>query len=267
MRGHVDEVCATQNRMSGGSSDSDVNELAAMPTGSSSSIAVMIVTPVAKWPRTVAELLVVGNQQVFGHVGSLGRIQRRCQRGRSSWRMAVGRREHLGAVDPRRELARVAQDGVEALVAVRRAVVEQRELTRAGFLGHVDRVLDRAVTPRALDLVLLGGVLRVVDEEVDAVAELEHVARARSRRRLRRRCPARGRRGTRPTRPSISTRKPSVGSVWRTQRERTLAPLRAKSSLATDSNATSPRSSSGVIGKNGGLITWRNTVASGPSSW
>ncbi len=55
--------------------------------------------------------------------------------------------------------------------------------------------------------------------------------------------------------------------MWRTQRERTLAPLRAKSSLATDSNATSPRNSSGVIGKNGGLITWRNTVASGPSSW
>ena len=52
-----------------------------------------------------------------------------------------------------------------------------------------------------------------------------------------------------------------MGSVWRTQRERTLAPLSAKSSLATASNATSPRSSSGVIGKNGGLITWRNTVA------
>ena len=48
MRGHVDDVCATQNRMSGGSSDNDVNELAAMPTGSSPSIAVMIVTPVAK---------------------------------------------------------------------------------------------------------------------------------------------------------------------------------------------------------------------------
>ncbi len=59
---------------------------------------------------------------------------------------------------------------------MRRAVVEQRELARAGFLGDVDRVLDGAVTPRALDLVLVGGVLRVVDEQVDAVAELEHVA-------------------------------------------------------------------------------------------
>ena len=48
--------------------------------------------------------------------------------------------------------------------------------------------------------------------------------------------------------------------MWRTQRDRTLAPLSAKSSLATASKATSPRSSSGVIGKYGGLITWRNTV-------
>ena len=48
IRGHVLDECATQNNTSGGSSDNDVNELAAMPTGSSPSIAVMIVTPVAK---------------------------------------------------------------------------------------------------------------------------------------------------------------------------------------------------------------------------
>ena len=48
MRGHVLDDFATQNSTSGGSSDTDVNELAAMPTGSSPSIAVMIVTPVAK---------------------------------------------------------------------------------------------------------------------------------------------------------------------------------------------------------------------------
>ena len=145
MRGHVDDVCATQNRISGGSSDSDVNEFAAMPTGSSPSIAVMIVTPVAKWPEHGAELLVVGDEtsSSSGNGVLLGSSAR--------WRelvaQAVGRREHLGAVDPRRELARVAQDGVEAVVAVRRAVVEQRELPRARFLGDVDRVLDGAVTP------------------------------------------------------------------------------------------------------------------------
>ena len=52
MRGQVVEVRPTQNRTSGGSRDTDVNELAATPTGSSPSMAVMIVTPVAKWPRT-----------------------------------------------------------------------------------------------------------------------------------------------------------------------------------------------------------------------
>ena len=52
MRGQVVDVFAAQNSTSGGSSDTDVNEFAAMPTGSSSSIAVMTVMPVAKWPRT-----------------------------------------------------------------------------------------------------------------------------------------------------------------------------------------------------------------------
>jgi hypothetical protein len=48
IRGHVLELCAAQNKMSGGSSDTEVNEFAAMPTGSPPSIAVMIVTPVTK---------------------------------------------------------------------------------------------------------------------------------------------------------------------------------------------------------------------------
>ena len=47
MRGHVVDVRATQNSTSGGSSDTDVNELAATPAGSPSETAVMIVTPVA----------------------------------------------------------------------------------------------------------------------------------------------------------------------------------------------------------------------------
>jgi hypothetical protein len=48
MRGQVDDDFAAQNNTSGGSSETDVNELHAMPTGSSPSIAVMIATPVAK---------------------------------------------------------------------------------------------------------------------------------------------------------------------------------------------------------------------------
>src|SRR5215471_10265763 len=52
IRGQVDDECATQNNTSGGSSDNDANAFAAIPTGSPSSIAVMIVTPVAKFPST-----------------------------------------------------------------------------------------------------------------------------------------------------------------------------------------------------------------------
>jgi hypothetical protein len=48
MRGHVDELLIAQKSTSGGSSDTVVNELHAMPTGSSPSRAVTIVTPVAK---------------------------------------------------------------------------------------------------------------------------------------------------------------------------------------------------------------------------
>jgi hypothetical protein len=48
MCGHVDDDFAAQNNTSGGSSETDVNELHAMPTGSSPFTAVMIATPVAK---------------------------------------------------------------------------------------------------------------------------------------------------------------------------------------------------------------------------
>ena len=77
---------------------------------------------------------------------------------------------------------------------------------------------------------------------------------------------ARGRTGRRPTRPPVSTRNPSVGSVWRTQRDRTFAPLTAKSSFAdrlgTPRRPAAPR---GVIGKYGGRITRRTPRRAGPS--
>src|SRR5579862_5136481 len=114
MRGQVDDVCATQKRMSGGSSESDVNELAAIPTGSSPSIAVMIVTPVAKCPRTERNCLSSGTSSSSGNGGS-----GRSARGAQLVTQTVGRREDLGTVDPRRRLARVPQDRVETVVAVR----------------------------------------------------------------------------------------------------------------------------------------------------
>jgi len=48
MLGHVLDDFAAQNNTSCGSSDTDENELTAMPTGSSPANEVMIVTPVAK---------------------------------------------------------------------------------------------------------------------------------------------------------------------------------------------------------------------------
>src|SRR5712692_9402926 len=51
--GHVVDSFDAQNSTSGGSNDTDVNALADTPMGSLSLMAVMIVTPVAKCPRTV----------------------------------------------------------------------------------------------------------------------------------------------------------------------------------------------------------------------
>jgi len=51
--GQVDESFDAQNSTSGGSSDTDEKEFADTPMGSFPSMAVMMVTPVAKCPRTV----------------------------------------------------------------------------------------------------------------------------------------------------------------------------------------------------------------------
>src|SRR5262245_15556280 len=170
MRGHVEDECATQNNTSGGSSDNDANAFAAIPTGSSSSIAVMMVTPVAKFPSTSRKRRSSGVTTTSPAGGSAIACCAAELDGE-----AVGRGEDLRTARARDEVARVAQDRVHRVVAVRWTVVEQRELARTGFARDVDRVLDGAVTPVALLLVLGSGVLRVVDHEVRAVAQLEHV--------------------------------------------------------------------------------------------
>ncbi|CNW95127.1 Uncharacterised protein [Mycobacterium tuberculosis] len=50
--GHVVEQFCTQIDTSGGSTETDVNELAAMPTGWSSTIAQTAITPHGKQPKT-----------------------------------------------------------------------------------------------------------------------------------------------------------------------------------------------------------------------
>ena len=52
--------------------------------------------------------------------------------------------------------------------------MEQREALGAGLGGHVHGVLDRAVAPGGLRRELGLGVLRVVDQQVDVAAQLEH---------------------------------------------------------------------------------------------
>ncbi|CAA9230555.1 MAG: hypothetical protein AVDCRST_MAG20-1113 [uncultured Acidimicrobiales bacterium] len=66
------------------------------------------------------------------------------------------------------------EECIHLVVAVRRVVVEQRQALGPADLGDVHRVVDAAVAPVRLLLELLRGVLGVVDEEVDPVAELEH---------------------------------------------------------------------------------------------
>ena len=145
----------------------------------------------------------------------------------------------------RGELARVGRDAIHVVVAVQRVVVEQHEAAHAGFARDVHRVLDRAVTPVPLRLVLLERVLRVVDEQVDAVAQLEHAGRDVVVGVGRRPCPDRDRGGTRPT--CRSTRRGSRASAptWRTQRERTLASPTGKSSSPVSWKRMSPGRSVG----------------------
>ncbi len=89
----------------------------------------------------------------------------------------LGCREDRRAAAARRVVLRAAQDGVDLVVAVRRIVVEQRELTDSRLVGDVHRVFDRAVSPMTLVRELRLRVLRVVDQQVGTVGELEDLVR------------------------------------------------------------------------------------------
>src|SRR2546423_13161923 len=71
MAGQVDDECAMHTSTSGGSSDTDVKELAARPDGPSGPWPVTTVTPVAKCPRTVRKwALSTPSSTVSGGSGS-----------------------------------------------------------------------------------------------------------------------------------------------------------------------------------------------------
>src|SRR4051795_4974631 len=143
MRGQVVDDFAAQNSTSGGSSETDVNELAARPTGSSPSIAVITVMPVAKWPSTER------NDAASGPItsGSLMRgAPRRAGVGREPQDHTLGRGDDLGPVVGGGTLLGLQLERVDVVVAVRGIVVEQRHRLGARLLGDVQRVVDGAVT-------------------------------------------------------------------------------------------------------------------------
>ena len=165
-----------------------------------------------------------------------------------------------------REVCRVAQDHVDVVVVVHRVVVEQHEIARTRLSRDVHRVVDRAVAPVPLRLVLLVRVLRVVDQQVDAVAQLEHLLR-----------------NVVVGIVGIATRA-VVGDV----RDRHAVPVDAVAERRADvAHPTRPHlgepdrevvvarvvepnvaaSCAGVIGKNGGHMSCANTSPSGPSAW
>src|SRR2546425_3462214 len=82
------------------------------------------------------------------------------------------RRHHGRCSHPVSQVARVAQDDVDVVIGMRRAVMEQDNLFRTGLAGDQQRVLDGAVTEMPLDLELLVRVLRIMDDDVDTVTEL-----------------------------------------------------------------------------------------------
>ena len=142
-------------------------------------------------------------------------------------------------------------------------VVEQHELLRTRLAGDVHRVVDGRVAPVPLRLVLLGRVLRVVDQQVDAVAELEDVVRhvvvgivgAAAR-------PVVGNVRDRPAAPLDAEAERQARRGARTAS----APSRGrsgKSSSPVSWNRTSAFSPSGRIGKNGGHMIRENTSPSG----
>ncbi len=138
-------------------------------------------------------------------------------------------RGDLGGPDARRGLGRALLDGVELVVAMGGIVVEQHEPAGAGFAGDVDGVLGRAVPPVPLRLRTPRSCAGRRGSRCRRRRTAPAPGRGCSRRCASGCSPDRGRGGTRPRRPPMSTRNPSVGPMWRTHRRRAPSPLRWRS--------------------------------------
>ena len=130
--------------------------------------------------------------------------------------------------------------------------------------GDVHRVVDRAVAPGGLRRELLGGVLRVVDEQVDAVAQLEHrvgtrVAAVEGH--------AGGRRGRPPTRRPSRCGSRWSAPTWGTGAHLHLGAVELEVGVATRRGSGCRRAGPRcVTGKNGGRMNSSKAASSEPSS-
>ena len=64
-------------------------------------------------------------------------------------------------------------EGQDRIVVVRRIVVKERKPSGSGGHRDVRRIFDRAVSPATLGSILLFAVLRVMDDEIGILQELD----------------------------------------------------------------------------------------------
>src|SRR5829696_8988350 len=164
MVGQLLELLLAPKPTRGGSSETEKKEPTARPAGPSPPMAVTTVTPVGKWPRTVRKWAASMPPEESSMGSGTSEIEAH----------ALGCRQDLVDPAPLRHPPGVLQEPVHEVVAVARVVVEQRQPAGARLPGHLHGEVHAAVAPVGLLLPLLRRVLRVVDEEVDAVAQLEH---------------------------------------------------------------------------------------------
>src|SRR6202042_442035 len=104
--------------------------------------------PLGPAPTTMASAAVIAGSQLYG------------QRLR-------------GSHDGHRALRKAADRPFDLAVGAVRSMVEERDLARPGHGPQADRVLGGGMAEGRFSLHLLGPEMRVVDEEIDVVGELE----------------------------------------------------------------------------------------------
>src|SRR5580704_11826765 len=158
MRGQLVELLAGARITIGGSRESAANDWQVNPTGTPSSSAVTMVMPVAKWPSTSRNRAWSRPDNERLRLAEVDRLG------------LVGRRDVLDVLGLG-QLAGQVEDLVDLAVGVGGVVVGQEEALGAGLGRHVHGEGGGRVPPVGLHRELVVGVLPVVHEQVDAVAQ------------------------------------------------------------------------------------------------